>query len=139
MSSRVKGPPGELSRTTWDAPAERAALVKDLTGDLVITTSPSALRPARCKDLIAVVTMAWAASFSFLFGISPGCCRPNEVPWMRATVITRTRPPPARRAASVIAAPVNGLPVEASSTPAGGNAARDGAGRQGARITTAPL
>src|SRR6202035_2238539 len=126
VSRRVRGPPGGLSRTTWDAPAARAALVKDLTGDLVITTSPSAFRPECWRDLIALVTMAWAASFSFLLGIRPGCWRPKEEPWMRAIVITRTRPPtgpPARRAASAIADSLNGLPVEASSTHAAGRAA----------------
>src|ERR1700760_1632023 len=143
-SRSASGPLGGLSRTRWVAPAERAARVKDFAGELVVAPSPSAFRAGGCRELMARATIAWAASFSCLFGISPGCWSPKDVPWMRATVITRTRLASgswlrARRTASSIAASVNGWPAEASRTPAGCRAARAGAGRQKALIELSPF
>src|ERR1022692_98228 len=117
--------------TTRATPAARAALAKERPGDRAITTSPSAFVPAFCRALIACVTRAWAASFSFLFGIRPGCCRPNEEPWILAMVITRTRLPCASSTVRLIATSLKGLPVEASRTPADGSAALGLARRQG--------
>ena len=111
--------PGPSTITCWTSPAARAARANGRAVPRVIITSPSAPTPARWSFEIASATIALAASRSFFVGISAGCCRPKDVPWIRAMVTTRTLPPSAWPAASLIAVSLNDLPDEARRTVAG--------------------